>query len=309
MIKINITGFLTDFTGGRSELTLDSAPATVGEALEKLWDLHVGLRDRVVNEQGELRQHVNIFLDNENIRRKQLLKTELANGSEITILPSVSGGESDTYPRGVAKGHAPDFVAAIRKGERTLVMEMLAGEPDLIRSRHEGGSPLHFAALENQREIVDLLLEQGADPEARDSEFNMTPIGWANEKGHRAMVEYLFARGVEVNLNRAAAYGLADRVRELLTEDASRINVADHYGTPLHEASLWGHVEMVELLLAHGADPALRNWEGQTAIEIATAQLENGCRATPIVIDSRREEIAEGCGKVVEVLRNPEGGN
>ena len=92
MIKINITGFLTDFTGGRSELTLDSAPATVGEALEKLWDLHVGLRDRVVNEQGELRQHVNIFLDNENIRRKQLLKTELSNGSEITILPSVSGG-------------------------------------------------------------------------------------------------------------------------------------------------------------------------------------------------------------------------
>jgi sulfur-carrier protein len=92
MITINITGFLTDFTGGRSELTIDSEPATVREALQKLWDLHVGLRDRVVNEQGELRQHVNIFLDNENIRRKQLLDTKLASGSEITILPSVSGG-------------------------------------------------------------------------------------------------------------------------------------------------------------------------------------------------------------------------
>ncbi len=93
MITINVTGFLTDFTGGRSELRIDSAPATVREALEKLWDLHVGLRDRVVNERGELRQHVNIFLDNENIRRMQLLDTKLSNGSEITILPSVSGGD------------------------------------------------------------------------------------------------------------------------------------------------------------------------------------------------------------------------
>ena len=131
-----------------------------------------------MNEQGQLRQHVNIFLDNENIRRKQLLKTELSSGSEITILPSVSGGESDTYPRAVAKGHAPAFVAAIRKGDRAVVAEMLAGEPDLIRSRHEGGFSLHFASTEISGEIVDLLLEQGADPEARDSEFNMRPCGW-----------------------------------------------------------------------------------------------------------------------------------
>lgn len=92
MITINIAGFLTDFTQGKSELKIDSSPSTVSEALEELWKLHVGLRDRVVNEQGELRQHVNIFLNNENIRRKQALATELSDGSEITILPSVSGG-------------------------------------------------------------------------------------------------------------------------------------------------------------------------------------------------------------------------
>ena len=93
MITIHITGFLTDFTGGRRELKIDSAPATVREALDKLWALHVGLRDRVINERGELRPHVNIFLDSENIRRKQLLDTEVSSGSEITILPSVSGGD------------------------------------------------------------------------------------------------------------------------------------------------------------------------------------------------------------------------
>ena len=92
MITINIAGFLTDFTNGRSEISLHSAPATVGDALNELWQLHVGLRDRIVNEQGHLRPHVNVFVDDENIRRKELLNTALAEGNEITILPSVSGG-------------------------------------------------------------------------------------------------------------------------------------------------------------------------------------------------------------------------
>jgi molybdopterin converting factor small subunit len=57
-----------------------------------LWQQHLGLRDRVVNEQGNLRQHVNIFLNDENVRRKQLLDTALPDNCEITILPAVSGG-------------------------------------------------------------------------------------------------------------------------------------------------------------------------------------------------------------------------
>lgn len=92
MVTINIAGFLTDFTNGQSEIPLDSSPANVCEALNQLWNVHVGLRDRVVNEQGELRQHVNVFVNGENVRRKELLNTVLAEGSEITILPSVSGG-------------------------------------------------------------------------------------------------------------------------------------------------------------------------------------------------------------------------
>lgn len=92
MITINIAGFLTDFTNGQGEIGIDSSPATVGEALSRLWQLHVGLRDRVLNEQGQLRQHVNVFVNGENIRRKELLDTTLSERTEITILPSVSGG-------------------------------------------------------------------------------------------------------------------------------------------------------------------------------------------------------------------------
>ena len=94
MITFNVTGFLIDFTNGQSQIMLDESVRTVGEALGRLWQLYPGLRDRVVNEQGNIRQHVNIFLNDDNVRRKQLLDTALPENCEITILPAVSGGSS-----------------------------------------------------------------------------------------------------------------------------------------------------------------------------------------------------------------------
>jgi len=89
---INVSGFLTDFTSGKHVIELEASPATVGQALEHLWQLYPGLRDRVLTERGEVRRHVNVFIADENIRRRDLLNTELTDNSEITILPSVSGG-------------------------------------------------------------------------------------------------------------------------------------------------------------------------------------------------------------------------
>jgi len=51
MITFNVTGFLTDFTNGQSQIVVDSPAATVGELLT-LCARHIGLRDRVLNEQG-----------------------------------------------------------------------------------------------------------------------------------------------------------------------------------------------------------------------------------------------------------------
>jgi sulfur-carrier protein len=93
MIIFNVAGFLTDFTNGQSQIVVDSPATTVADALDNLWQRHLGLRDRVVNEQGKLRQHVNIFLNDENVRRLQLLETALPENCEITILPAVSGGD------------------------------------------------------------------------------------------------------------------------------------------------------------------------------------------------------------------------
>jgi molybdopterin converting factor small subunit len=92
MITFNVTGFLIDFTNGEHQIVVDSPASTVAEALDILWRQHLGLRDRVLYEQGNLRPHVNIFLNDDNVRRKQLLDTALPDNCEITILPAVSGG-------------------------------------------------------------------------------------------------------------------------------------------------------------------------------------------------------------------------
>ena len=64
----------------------------MGEALRALAAVHPGLRDRVMNERGELRPHVNVFVGRESIRFSGGLQTPLPEGAEVFILPAVSGG-------------------------------------------------------------------------------------------------------------------------------------------------------------------------------------------------------------------------
>ncbi|HVS20795.1 MAG TPA: ubiquitin-like small modifier protein 1 [Pyrinomonadaceae bacterium] len=92
MITFQIAGYLTEFTGGRAEIVVDGASATVGDALEMLWGVHAGLRDRVLTEQGHVRPHVNVFVNSEVVRRDQILHNEINGDTEICIMPAVSGG-------------------------------------------------------------------------------------------------------------------------------------------------------------------------------------------------------------------------
>ena len=94
MITFQISGYLTEFTGGRAEIILQTSPANVREALDNLWSEHVGLRDRVLNELGEVRPHVNIFVNSQTVPRDRVLQTKILGDAEVCIMPAVSGGES-----------------------------------------------------------------------------------------------------------------------------------------------------------------------------------------------------------------------
>ncbi len=91
-ITFRIPNYLAAFAGDRSAVKLDGSPATVRDALEALWRQHPGLRDRIVDEQGEVRQHVNIFVGDDAIRFADGLATPVPAGAEILIVPAVSGG-------------------------------------------------------------------------------------------------------------------------------------------------------------------------------------------------------------------------
>ncbi|HEX2521793.1 MAG TPA: ubiquitin-like small modifier protein 1 [Terriglobia bacterium] len=91
-ITFYIPGPLRQYTEGRSQVEINVSAANVAEALAALWQAYPGLRDRVLTEQGEVRQHVNIFVAEENIRDHGGLAAVVKNGAVVTIVPAVSGG-------------------------------------------------------------------------------------------------------------------------------------------------------------------------------------------------------------------------
>lgn len=92
MITFHIPGPLRSFSGGRSDVHTNAPAATLFEALQALWAACPGIRDRVVTEQGQIREHINIFVGKENIRYTGGLATPLSPGAEISIVPAISGG-------------------------------------------------------------------------------------------------------------------------------------------------------------------------------------------------------------------------
>jgi molybdopterin converting factor small subunit len=91
-VTFYIPGPLRQHTEGRSQVEVRVSGATVAEALAALWQAYPGLRDRILTEQGEVRQHVNIFVGEEHIRDSGGLAAAVKNGAAITIVPAVSGG-------------------------------------------------------------------------------------------------------------------------------------------------------------------------------------------------------------------------
>jgi sulfur-carrier protein len=90
-VTVKIPAQLRAATGGESELEVDGA--TVGEALDAVFDQHTELRERIT-EDGGLRRFVNVYVSGEDIRFQDGLDTEVTDGDEVTILPAVAGGRT-----------------------------------------------------------------------------------------------------------------------------------------------------------------------------------------------------------------------
>ena len=88
-VTVKLPTQLRDAAGGATSTQVEGA--TVGEALEALYEEYGELRDRL-SDDGGLRRFVNVFVGGEDIRFLDGLDTSVEDGDEVTILPAVAGG-------------------------------------------------------------------------------------------------------------------------------------------------------------------------------------------------------------------------
>ncbi len=94
-MRFHLPSALRKWAGGNEiveiSLPLD-ARMTIVEAVELLGGDYPGIRQRVLDDQGNIRRHVNVFVDGENVRFTQGGATQVTHASEVRIYPSMSGG-------------------------------------------------------------------------------------------------------------------------------------------------------------------------------------------------------------------------
>src|SRR5881396_3637674 len=91
-IEVRVPTVLRKHTGGAR--VAQSQGSTVAAVLEDLERQLPGLKQELVGEDGQMRQFVNIYVNDEDIRYLQRLDTQVADGDEVAILPAVAGGAS-----------------------------------------------------------------------------------------------------------------------------------------------------------------------------------------------------------------------
>ncbi|KAJ5931664.1 hypothetical protein N7516_006153 [Penicillium verrucosum] len=170
-------------------------------------------------------------------------------------------------------GTKTPLYCACLNGHHQVVQMLLEWEPELMAT-HEEWIPLFAASKGGFLDIVQLLIQKGADIGASNS-FRETSLYIACENGHIEVVRLLLDKGADVHhpnqfgwtpVNTASDEGFSDIVL-LLAERGADINVPNQCGeTPLSNACYKGHIEVVRLLLEGRADIEVENEPGETAL-------------------------------------------
>lgn len=165
-------------------------------------------------------------------------------------------------------------------GRPEAVMTLLANGADPRIADRDGNTPLHHAARSSDPGVAALLRDAAAELEARNEE-GMTPLGVACAAGNWRLARFLLERGASAQPQHAtppllAAAGVDEDDPagvQLLLKHKARVDARDARGrSALHEAAAAGHVELVQVLLGAGADPAARDADGARAVDLAVQE-------------------------------------
>jgi molybdopterin converting factor small subunit len=89
-VSVRIPTTLRTLTAGTSEVTLEGE--TVGQVFENLEAAHPGFAGRLLDDDGNLRKFVNVFVADDDVRFLQGLDTPVPDGETVSIIPAVAGG-------------------------------------------------------------------------------------------------------------------------------------------------------------------------------------------------------------------------
>ena len=92
-VEVRVPAILQSAVGGQKVLRVEGG--TVGEILDRLDQEFPGVKKLLLDENGEIRRHINIYLNDEDIRFLQRLETPARDGDVVSILPALAGGGGD----------------------------------------------------------------------------------------------------------------------------------------------------------------------------------------------------------------------
>jgi len=218
-----------------------------------------------------------------------LHSASVSKKEEMIALLVQHGGKDLTGngPQGPSVGQGPAGDPALRgaqvfqaatAGDLATVKALILETPKFVNSKDsDGNSLLHVAAANGNKELTDLLLEDGADVNA--VALSLTPLIVAVRHQHADIAEALLAHGARVNaassdgrtaLHFAVAARQANLV-ELLLANYAYVDALSSSGTPLQVASEMGFADIAELLLDKGADVNAKGKDGFTPLHFAAA--------------------------------------
>jgi molybdopterin synthase sulfur carrier subunit len=89
-VSVRVPTILRTYTKGESQVTVNGS--TLSEVIDALDTSYPGIKGRIVDEQGELRRFVNIYVGNDDVRFADGLATATPEGSSVSVIPAVAGG-------------------------------------------------------------------------------------------------------------------------------------------------------------------------------------------------------------------------
>lgn len=160
---------------------------------------------------------------------RELVDVLLEFGADINVKSAwwagafgvLHGVDADTAHFLIERGAKLDIHAATEQNMMEKVRELLEADSTLVNSKGpDGQRPLHFA---HTVEMIDYLLAQGADINARDVDHRGTPAQWMVEDRTK-LCRYLISRGAEADIFMACALGDSDLVKQILENDPEAVN-------------------------------------------------------------------------------------